>query len=390
MFGGLFGHDDGCPEEKKDPWSIMSLFDDECGNNCLKDKGITIGGWFEFGYQSKPDGAFTGNGPFLNQREHANLNLNQMYLYVAKVADGTKGFDWGYRADLVFGVDGNEAQAFGNQAGKWDYLNGWGGPGDPNTHGPYEWAMPQLYGEVAMGNLSVKLGHFWTPTGYDLYTAPDNFFFSRQITWYNAEPFTHTGALATYKVNDKLTVVGGWVLGWDTGFNQFNKGSMALTGLTYNISDKTVVTYFGAYGEFGWRGNGALNGVILSHKWTDKLMSVHQLDVLQTDNASDPVAIGGNFGVDGVAGDSASSINYLMYQITEKVAIGTRQEWFHADGVSYNVWTYGLNIKPHPNLIVRPEMRHMWANDPPLTATPGIHDVFGGQDIFGVDAIVKF
>ncbi len=375
--GGLFC-DSG--EPAKDPWTVMSLFDDDCGKNCLKEKNTTVGGWVQFGYQNHPDGSFTGNGPFLSQHEHNRFNLNQMYVYIAKVADGTKGFDWGYRADLMYGVDGNEAQSFGNiNPGHWDYLNGW-------DHGSYEWAMPQLYGEVAMGDLSIKAGHFYTPIGYEVVTSPDNFFLSRQITFYNSEPFTHTGALATYKANDKLTIIAGYEFGWDTGFYQFNSGSMGIIGATYAATDKTTLTYAGGYGEFGWRGTGAISSFILSHKWTDKILSVHQFDALNT-NLS-----GANFATNGVAGDSTGLINYLFYEVNTKVKVGSRQEWYKADGISYYTWTYGVNVKPTANLTVRPEIRHNWSpgGRHVAGALPGINGVYGDSTIFGVDAIFKF
>lgn len=381
----IFGDGCGDDDELGDPWTLMSLFDDDCGNNCLKDKGITLGGWFQLGYSNHPDGAFTGNGPFLSQNEDDKFNLNQMYLFIAKAADGSKGFDWGYRADILYGVDGNEAQSFGNiDPDKWDYLNGW-------DHGIYEWAMPQLYGEVAMGDLAVKAGHFYTPIGYEVVTSPDNFFFSKQITFYNSEPFTHTGALATYKVSDKLTVIGGWTLGWDTGYYQFAKGSNGIVGATFTVSENTTLVYAGGFGDFGWRGDGAINSFILSQKWGEKWMSVHQFDVLQTNANS---AFGADFATGGLAGDSTGFINYLFYEINSRWKLGTRQEWYKADGISYYTWTYGVNYKPTANLTIRPEMRHMWAPGQPKGAAGdiarNIHNVYGGEDVFGVDVIFKF
>lgn len=368
LFGGLFAHGDGCAEEKKDPWTLMSMFDDECGNNCLKDKGITIAGWAQFGYQNNPDGAFTGNGAVLDDKEWDKFNLSQMYLYIAKVADGSNGIGFGYRADILYGVDGNEAQSFGNRAGKWDFANGY-------DHGIYEWALPQLYAEVASGNLSVKLGHFYTPIGYEVVTSPDNFFFSKQITFYNSEPFTHTGALATYKVNDKLSVIGGWTLGWDTGFDQNLGGNNAIIGATYAASENTTLVYAAAFGDFGLRGDGNINSFILSQKWGEKLMTVHQIDVLGTNSAN-------NLAVNQTADNSIGFINYAFYQLTDKAKAGVRQEWYKADGTSYNTFTYGLNYQVTPNVIVRPEMRHNWA--------PGNDVSPWNEDIFGVDAIFKF
>ena len=397
LFGkNPFACNSGCEEEKKEPWALVDVFTNECGQNWMKDHGTTIGGWIQMGYQNHPDGSFTGNGPSLNQHEHNAFNLNQAYIFIAKVADGSKGFDWGYRADFMYGVDGNEGQSFGNvNARHWDFNNGFGGPTDTKkTHGPYEYALPQLYGEVAMGNLSVKAGHFYTPIGYEVVTSPDNFFLSRQITFYNSEPFTHTGALATYKVDDKLSVIGGYEFGWDTGFYQYNKGSMGITGFTYAATDKTTLTYAGGFGNFGWRGQGAINSFILSQKWAEKLMSVHQFDVLNTSGV--PTAVtgpaGANFAISGIAGDSTGLINYLFYEIDAKWKAGTRLEWYKADGVSYNTFTYGVNYKPTANLTIRPEMKHNWspAGRNIVGAQPGINTVYGHSNIFGVDAIFKF
>lgn len=373
LFGNLFscdsGCNNGCEEEEKPCWTLMSLWDDDCGNNSLKDCGITVAGWMSLGYQNAPDGAFTGNGASLTQRgEWTNVNINQLYLYLAQAADGSEGIGFGWRADFLYGVDGGDAQSFGNNFGRFDFQNAF-------NHGPYEWAIPQLYGEVAMGNLSVKLGHFYTPIGYEVVTTPDNFFFSKQINFYNSEPFTHTGALATYKVNDKLSVIGGWTLGWDTGFDQQFRGSNALYGLSYAVSDNTSVVFAGAVGEFGVRGNGAINSVILSQKWSDKLTTVHQFDVLNTNNPVD-------FTVDGVAGDSHGFINYAFYQLTDKAKAGVRHEWYKADGVSHYTLTYGVNYQLTKCILLRPEMRHNWA--------PGNDVRPWNEDIFGIDAVIRF
>ncbi|MFO0919570.1 MAG: hypothetical protein U0872_14825 [Planctomycetaceae bacterium] len=130
-------------EEVEGPWTLQSMWDDGNGGNYFKDHGIEFGGFTQFGYQNKPDGAFTGNGPFLNQKEWGKFNLNQQYFYLGKVADGSKGFDWGFRTDLIFGVDGNEAQSFGNPAGTYDYLNGW-------DHGIYEWAFAAVVRRIGL------------------------------------------------------------------------------------------------------------------------------------------------------------------------------------------------------------------------------------------------
>jgi len=349
--------DGGC--EEPGPWRLS------------EEEGFSWGGWVNMGYQNNPDGSFTGNGTALNQKEWDKFNLNQLYIYAEKVADGEKGVDWGFRFDAMYGVDGNEGQAFGNiNPGYWDYANGF-------DHGIYEIALPQAYGEVAVGDLSVKLGHFYTLIGYESVMAPSNFFASRQLTFYHSEPFTHTGALGAYKVNDKLTVNGGWTLGMDTGFYQFAGGNSFLGGFSYAVNDRTTFSYYTTFGDLGWRGNGAINSVILSTNWTDKFTTVTQFDVLGSDLGTDFAAGGGT-----PPGDSTGWINYAFYQLTDLLKAGVRTEWYKADGTSYQTLTYGVNITPTQNITVRPEVRHMWS--------PGNNTKLFNDTVVGVDAIITF
>ncbi|MEJ7589966.1 MAG: outer membrane beta-barrel protein [Planctomycetaceae bacterium] len=347
--------------------------------------GVTTGGWTQFGYQSGPDGAFTGNGAFNNTNfgggfnnatEENNFNLRQQGLYIGKLADGSKGVDWGFRVETIYGVDAGEGQSFGNNPGEFDFLNGW-------DHGIYEWAMPQLYAEMAIDDLTLKVGHFYTPVGYETVPTYANFFFSGGLTWYNSEPFTHTGILGTYKASDNLTVLGGWTAGWDTGFDRFNNGSNVLAGTIYKLTDATTFTYVGTFGNLGSRGDGTLSSMYITQNWSDKISTVHQLDVLNTN-------LGTNFETDGLADNSIGQINYLFYTINDKLKAGTRQEWYKADGTSYNTLTWGVNIKPMDKLVIRPEVRHMWA--PGATnslAAPGHDDLFNST-VFGIDAIITY
>lgn len=363
--------------------------EDCCGEGCGcgedDDKCFQIGGWTQFGYQDGPDGAFTGNGAFNNvnfgagfpnSSEWNTFGLYQQGLYINRTADGSNGLDYGFRAEVIYGIDGNEAQSFGNNPGRYDFANGY-------DHGIYEWALPQLYAEVAAGDLSVKVGHFYTIVGYEVIPSYGNFFLSRQLTFYNSEPFTHTGALATYQVSDSLSVMGGWTLGWDTGFDRFNNGSNFIGGLTYSLSDTATFIYTTTVGNLGWRGDGAVNSFILSNDWSDKITSVHQFDVLSSNLPAD-------FSTTGVANDSTGLINYLLYTVNDKMKAGIRQEWYKADGTSYNTLTYGLNLFPTEKLVIRPEVRHMWAPGANNSVPAPGHNNLYNQTVFGIDAILTY
>ena len=341
-----------------DPWTLQGA------------PNFSWGGWMQVGVQDLPDGAFTGNGPFLNQKEWGNLNLNQAYVFAEKGTDGSTGLDWGFRFDSMYGVDGNEGQAFGGPPGRWDFMNGF-------DHGIYEFAFPQAYGEVALGDVSVKVGHFYTIIGYEVVTSPDNFFLSRQLTFYNSEPFTHTGALGTVNLTENFSATGGWVLGWDTAFDNLNSGNSFMGGITWNIGDYVTFISAMAAGNFGWRGDGAISSSILSVQLTDRLSTVVQGDILDTNlpaKFQDPASF--------TAQNSTGLIGYTFYELTDMLALGYRGEWYKADGTSYYTNTFGVNVKPHANLIFRPEVR--------INDSPGDPNSVFNSTILGVDGIFLF
>lgn len=321
-------------------------------------ESIKVGGWVQTGYHSQSTALF-------NNRPD-KVNLQQLWVYLQKEAARNPTWDWGFRADVMYGTDAVKTQAFGNPAGSWDFQNGM-------DYGAYGWAIPQAYGELAKESLSIKFGHFFTLVGYEVVTAPDNFFYSHAYTMFNSEPFTHTGAIASYDVNDTTTLHGGWTLGWDTGFNQLNGGSNYLGGFSRQLNDDLKFTYIATAGEFGWRGNGYSHSMVFDKAVTENLNYIVQSDLLSTDTA------GGN-------NNEVGLNQYLLYTISDVLRAGTRVEWWKSDRTGTSLSTYsvtgGFNITPGDNLIIRPEVRYNWGAD-----------LLGADmetPIFGVDAIITF
>jgi hypothetical protein len=336
---------------------------DECAEGCVEGcslgecSGIEFGGWAQVGYH-------TGNtGLFNNNPDRASLH--QLSGYVEKAADGSCGLDFGFRADLMFGIDSGEAQAFGNNDGRFDYRNGWDAEGT-NPEG-YGFAMPQLYAEIASGDLSVIVGHFYTLLGYEVVTAPGNFFYSHAKTMFNSEAFTHSGALATYAASDDTHVYAGWTAGWDTGFDTFGNGSSFLGGVSTSVSDDATLTYISTAGDFGNIGEGYSHSIVLDVAVSDDLNYVLQSDYLST---TPTVAS------DNDDGESYGINQYLFYTIDDTYSAGVRVEWWNNNGDDEFATTLGLNIKPMDNVVVRPEVR--W------------DDATADSTIFGIDAIMSF
>ena len=321
------------------PWTLFNF------------ENLNVGGWFQGGYSSE------SNDLFNNRPDE--FNLHQGYLFVEKVAeaqDGRLGF--GFRFDGVYGVDGPDTQSFGNNFGNFDFSD------EFNRGATYGWAIPQLYGEVAGENWSVKVGHFYTLVGYEVVTAPDNFFFSHAITQYNSEPFTHSGAVGTFNVSEKTTIYAGWTAGWDTGFDQFEDGSNFLGGFSTSVTDNSTLTYITTIGDFGARGSDAYgHSIVYDVAVTDNFNYVLQSDLLRVDSTGE---------------DNVGINQYFLYDINDRLAAGVRAEWWKADSLtgyaphggvfpagggshSYYDVTVGLNIKPSQNLIIRPEYRYDWS-----------------------------
>ena len=198
---------------------------------------------------------------------------------------------------------------------------------------------------------------------------------------FNSEPFTHTGVIGSYSVSDNLEVYGGWTLGWDTGFDQLNSGSSFLGGFSATLSDDLTFTYIATAGNFGWRGDDAYShSMVFDAQLTDSLNYVLQSDLVRVDQTGE---------------DNVGINQYLLYSVNDCLGLGTRLEWWKGDvltgyaphgGVlpasgsqSYYAATFGANIRPHGNLVVRPEYRYDWS--PALGYDQGY---------FAVDAIVTF
>ena len=332
------------------------------GGGLLSD--IDVGGWLSLGYHSY-------NNTLFNQHED-RVRLHQAWLYAEKVADGSNGIGFGGRIDYLYGVDAQDTQAFGINNNHWD--NDW-------DNGIYGHAIPQLYGEVAFGDVSVIAGHFYTLIGYEVVGAPGNFFYSHSYTMYRSEPFTHTGVLATYSASDTTTLYGGWVMGWDSGFE--DNGDAFLGGYSVDLNDCFNVTnqyIVGRFGEGAANEVGFMTSSIYTSKLTDTMTHVLWIDYLDTDTGANRAVERETFDVN----------NYLLVTLSDTLTWGNRLEWYNIDdqaGGHNDVYqfTTGLNVGLTDNLLFRPEVRWDWDKDGVIGNALG-----QSQTTFGGDMILTF
>jgi Putative beta-barrel porin-2, OmpL-like. bbp2 len=353
-----------------DPWTLQGCLQPCC------DKSTTYGGWLSLGYFSDNNRLSVAPNDLLSFEDNPDkLNLNQAYFYVERVAKTDSCCcDWGGRFDILYGVDAQKTQAFGNANPVWDVTY---------DDGSYGWAMPQAYLEFGWNDWSVKAGHFYTIVGYEVIPVIGNFFYSHAYTMFNSEPFTHTGVLGTYTASDTLTVYTGWTLGWDTGFDQNNGGSNFLGGFGIQATDDLKYTYVCTAGNLGFKGDGYSHSNVLDFTLSKCWHYVLQSDLVRTNllvnNGNELRDVGVN--------------QYLFYTLNDCWAVGGRAEWWKSNGVvygdgqstSYQEITGGLNYKPHANVIIRPELRYNWTNESVANNTQDFNNT-----VFGVDAIFTY
>jgi len=378
----------------------------------MKDHNLKLGGWLNSSISANMSSNADGyNGPVTFNDRTGELQLNQLYLYLQKAINVSgDAFDIGGRFDVMYGTDAIFSQAYGSfgfdpganltgsDRGNWDLnLSGRG-------ERFYGLALPQAYAELnsPFGNgVAVKVGHFYTPIGYEVVTAPDNFFITKPYTMQYGEPFTHTGVLATYAFNANWTVMGGAVTGsnsggWDGNFDR-DLGNWAwLGGATWTSDDAgtslSVTSTAGKRSESA-NDNWAMYSIVGKHNFTDKLHYIIQHDHGFADNI---------WTANGAASNEANpaqnaewyGINqYLIYDVNDKVSAGLRAEWFRdhngirvygpgrcyaaagnqgsnfacgnnylanytQEGSGYYAFTAGMSYKPAKWLNLRPNARY--------------------------------
>lgn len=340
------------------------------------------GGWFQIGYHSDLTGLSQEPNDLLDFNDLPNqLNLHQAWLYVGKDAEAECcSADYGYRYDILYGTDAQSLQAFGNPRADVIGRGAWDASFD---HGEYGWAMPQAYLQAAYGDWSVIVGKFITILGFEYVESPKNFFYSHSLAYINSEPFSHTGVLTTYNLNDTVKVYNGWTLGWDTGFEQNFNGSNYLGGVEVETNDNVTMAYILTAGNFGYRSagrSGYSHGAYIDAEVSDSLEYAIYTVYVDTN---------GSYGVPTTEGQDVGITNYLFYTLNDCWALGGRVEWWKSNTTdftnamtSFYELTGGINYMPCPNLVIRPEIRYDW--------TPSAVANDYNRTIFGIDMVLTY
>jgi hypothetical protein len=374
--------------------------------------GFTFGAWIDSGITTNsrnpinPPAAPTGgNLPVTFNYRNRQYQLNQMYGYLQRPLDTSQRFfDVGGRVDLLFGEDYIFTQALGLET-RPNGMNHWntavGGSGIAGT-GRNGLAMPQLYFEMGSENIRTKVGHFYTILGYETVTAPDNFFYSHAYTMQYGLPFTHTGALTTVTMTDRLTLLGGVTLGNNVFDAPVNRGSF-LGGATWATLDRSKSLAFTLtsgneplpFGVGGLFTSQTIYSLVYVNRITDWFTYILEHDAgFQAQGSGETRQLG-------MQNAEWYGLNqYFLTQVTDRLATGLRVEWFNDDDGARVVnfgghwWEIsgGLNWQPIGNMRIRPEIRWDWFAPHAAGTPPGPFDnnMQRSQFTAGLDTIFMY
>ncbi len=370
-------------EDPKPPtkYLVEQLLDQSPAGQLLSDRGLKIYGWAAMNYTGGSSRR-TNLPTTFNDRDNA-YQLNQNYLVLEKGIDTTKKeVQYGFQTDMI--LPGTDAR-FTLARGLLDSQLRNGTNGGPRN---YPIDLYQAYGQVYLPNVgegtTVKVGKFATHLEYEVAQATLTPFVSRSYLFqYN--PFTHTGVWATTQLNDDWSVSNGAAVGNDNFIDPTNRATYlgqlkwapkggkttALLGVSVTNPRFDTAENFPNYNVYNFQ---------LIQKVTDKFTYVFDGSFSHIDNAPGSRPSTNWFG----------GVNYLIYQVTDKLTSTLRVELFNdssgfrtgTEGL-YTAVTYGLAYTPVEAVILRPFVRYDHNRNGP----------FEGKDNLvtgGLEAILRY
>jgi hypothetical protein len=296
---------------------------------CCEDSQWVGAGWLAQGFvwnPYQPNDRF--NGPMTWNDRANEYQMNELYYYFGRAAKTDECcLDWGARIDTLYGTSyrWNTSAGFETNFG--------------TNNAFYGLAIPQLYAQLGYNNWDIKVGRFFSPVGYYVIGTANNFFATLPFTFQYGEPFTHTGVIATKKLNDSLTLGGAITHGWDSSDNTGNPHAGGLATATWTIDEQRTLAYVGVFGpELNFSGvNLASNGFGYTTRYLQTLVFTRKFSddvtgVIQSDYGAQNDALVGPNGNNNVDARWYGLNTYLYWNQTCRCQWGVNAEWFRDQG----------------------------------------------------------
>ena len=300
---------------------------------------------FKFGgniYATWYDGFYRMNDP-------NSMAVNQTVLFAGRELDTSKyGFDWGYYIEFIYGTE--HGQCFD------DGFDGkWGTSGDG-----YGASLNQCYTSLGWDNLTLKIGKFGTPIGYESPVGIERDLNSTSYM-YNLEPAHHCGILAEWEVSERFTLTAGVTTGDSNSF-EIKDNYGFLFGASYQWTDRLSVSYQ------------AMINRVVNDDYPKANQYEHCIIATWDINCRLSYSFVTNYGSwYDVEGDSLKKDyfglgNYLTYQLSDNMKAILRYEWVtstETDEVTndYQELTLGIRYDVNEHLMIRPEIRYDWVEE---------------------------
>ncbi len=394
-------------EDEAQKFLLMKLLDARSDREFLDKSGVTIKGYADMNYTSST--AKGSNLPMAMNYKANQFLLEQNSIIIEKVVDtNAKQMTWGFTvmgilpgSDYQFTVQNNlmDSQLTDNN-------------GQPNTYGV---DAPQFFVETYNPNfakgLDTKVGRFYTILFNESIDPTQNKLVSRALTFMN-NPFTHTGVLTETKLNERWTFYNGLTCGADVFFGPSGKASY-LGGLTWaseddgtNFSFYTQLTDPSFNSSQGTANTFDVFEILFNHKINDKWSFTSDTMYSFINNYNSAVAkiplistiVNGNQPPTNYQGwaNWYGFVNYLTYNITDKLSTTSRVEFFtDTEGVRtgytglYTTLTQGATYKMYEEqLWVRPEFRY--DNNSTSKAYNNDGTPSNGLFTFAIDVILRY
>jgi hypothetical protein len=214
--------------------------------------------------------------------------------------------------------------------------------------------------------LQVDVGKFVTPAGAEVIETKDNYNYTRGILFSYAIPYYHFGMRAKYAFNDKYSLTGFFLNGWNSVIDNNTGKTYGMTlGWTPNKKFSLAQTYLagpeGTDNNHDWR---QLSDTVVTINATKRLTLMANYDYGRGDHMGtvvDPVYW------TGIAG-------YFKYALNDKYTVSSRYEYYN-DHYGFTTGTPGhiqeiTGTFEHPmatHILTRLEFRRDMANNPIFT-----------------------
>ncbi|MBO7725087.1 MAG: outer membrane beta-barrel protein [Thermoguttaceae bacterium] len=330
--------------------------------------------------------------------------MSQAYVTMGRQVEYSDHFSIGARVDALYGTDYQLASSLGLESENTTRSGAAAGNiymadthWNKNKRGGYPeygLAIPQAYVEAyapILSGLSAKVGHFYSPMGYESICSPNNFFHTHSYTMLYGQPQTVTGATAKLRLNNIFSVIGGAHQGWNV-FDDNNDSWDIIGGFAFEGNPGDSLTFIVSSGDailenrinphtrefFTIDGRQTSYSLVLEKRLCPEVTWVLEHDLGVAEDGA--YRYGRNHNKIRDDGHWYSVVNYLYFALAPNLDLGARAEWFCDENrtrlltgeatssevpemeykwVGENVVdvSVGLNWRPSEFLTIRPEVR---------------------------------